>query len=78
MESVCWGNSTVGSNPTLSAIPLIVPSISTIYIRATECYIFVQLYSLAWACSEETKWQFKLFITGKRSTEQAGDIDRLR
>ena len=22
MESVCWGNSTVGSNPTLSAIPL--------------------------------------------------------
>ena len=21
MESVCWGNSTVGSNPTLSAIP---------------------------------------------------------
>jgi hypothetical protein len=35
LESVCWGNSTVGSNPTLSAIPpqpslLVVLSISPI------------------------------------------------
>jgi hypothetical protein len=27
-------------------------------------------------CSEETRWLLSLFITGKRSREQAGDIDR--
>ena len=51
MESVCRGNSTVGSNPTLSATPIVGPSNRTIYIRATECYIFptncTGLHSLA-------------------------------
>ena len=36
-----------------------------------------QLYSLAWPCSEETRWQFKLFITGTKRGNAAGDIDRL-
>ena len=40
MESVCRGNSTVGSNPTLSAIYKAVPSSSPIHVCATECYIF--------------------------------------
>jgi hypothetical protein len=40
LESVCWGNSTVGSNPTLSAIPSAVPSTSsTNQIGATACWI---------------------------------------
>jgi hypothetical protein len=51
LESVCRGNSTVGSNPTLSAILKIVPSNSTNPIRAKECYIFFgncrALHSLA-------------------------------
>ena len=32
LESVCWGNSTVGSNPTLSAIPF---SHAVIHFAAT-------------------------------------------
>jgi hypothetical protein len=40
LESVCRGNSTVGSNPTLSAIYKTVPSRSPIHVCATECYIF--------------------------------------
>src|SRR6266851_1062850 len=51
LESECRGNSTVGSNPTLSAILKIVPSRSTIAICATECYTFCSncraLHSLA-------------------------------
>jgi hypothetical protein len=35
LESVCWGNPTVGSNPTLSAITKKVPSSGPIYILAT-------------------------------------------
>jgi hypothetical protein len=37
LESVCWGNSTVGSNPTLSAISQVGPSNRTSHICATEC-----------------------------------------
>jgi hypothetical protein len=43
LESVCWGNSTVGSNPTLSAIPKAISASNTIHIRTPNSYIFVAL-----------------------------------
>ena len=59
MESVCWGNSTVGSNPTLSAIP-ILPSIqlqscNTSHARgAYPALIVAQIgfFLLAWLFSK--------------------------
>ena len=82
MESVCRGNSTVGSNPTLSAISKTVPSSSTIHICATECYIFCgncrALHSLAARKQmaiqtvyyrqkiEGTGWRYRPLTVGRR------------
>jgi hypothetical protein len=40
LESVCWGNSTVGSNPTLSAIPIFgAQNGKEIYRKSSFCWI---------------------------------------
>jgi hypothetical protein len=37
LESVCWGNSTVGSNPTLSAIFIPPPQIAKKLMTCPKC-----------------------------------------
>jgi hypothetical protein len=61
LESVCWGNSTVGSNPTLSAISL-VPQ------KYFYTYFFLVTAEACTGLQRKTKWPFKLFSTGERSS----------
>ena len=78
-KSISYGLSDAGagSNPTLSAIFFSTPYGITISVNATECGIFCcncrVLHGLA---ARKTEWPFQLSITGRRSREPAGGIDR--